>query len=280
VRCTQQPKCEARLNLFVDGFEAYVYSGARTFDVRLPSVVFLHGAAQDHSAWMLQSRYFAHHGWNVLAVDLPGHGHSDGPALDSVPAIADWAVRAMDAAGIARAALVGHSMGSLAALDAAGRHPERVSKLALLAPSVPMPVSETLLAAARADDHVAYEMITEWSFSPGHQIGGNQQPGLWMTGNGLRLMERSKPGVLYADLSACHHYADGLEAARLIRSPVLLILGERDRMAPPKNTRDLVSALAEVRVVTLRETGHSLMTEGPDQVLDALREFLTLPSAT
>ena len=262
------------MQLTVDGNGVYAYTASRKFDPLLPAVFFVHGAGLDHSVWALQSRYFAHHGWNALAMDLPGHGRSGGEALSSVSSIAEWVIRVMDAAGIARAMLIGHSMGSLAALEAAGRHPERVTRVALLAPSVPMPVSDGLLAAARANDHAAYELITEWSFSPNHQTGGNQQPGVWMTGNALRLMERLRPGVLYVDLSACNSYADGLAAARRVRCPALVILGERDRMAPARGAKELISTLTDSKVVTLADTGHSLMVEHPDAVLDALRKFL------
>ena len=158
----------------------------------------MHGAAQDHGVWALQSRYFAHHGRNVVAVDLPGHGRSEGKPLPSVAAIADWIVALLDALHVERATLVGHSMGALAVLEAAGRRPERVAKLALLGPAAPMPVSDVLLEAAKRDDHVAFELINGWSFSPGDQLGGNRLPGVWMTGNAMRLMERSRPGVLYA----------------------------------------------------------------------------------
>jgi len=258
----------------VDGHDVYAYGGARAFDAALPTIVFVHGAACDHSVWALQSRYFAHHGANVLAVDLPGHGQSDGDPLPSVPAIADWIVALLDVLGIDRAALVGHSMGSLAVLDAAGRYWQRVSTLSLLAPAVPMPGSESLLAAARADDHLAFELITGWSFSDAHQLGGNAQPGMWMTGTGLRLMERSRPGVLYADLCACHEYATGLVAAAGVRSPVLVIAGQRDLMAPAKNAQSLIATLVDKRVITIPGCGHSLMAEAPDAVLDALRVFL------
>jgi pimeloyl-ACP methyl ester carboxylesterase len=258
----------------VAGHEVYAYTGARAFDAALPTIVFVHGAALDHSVWALQSRYFAHHGANVLAVDLPGHGRSDGDALPSVRGIADWLVGLLDAMGVARAALVGHSMGSLAVLDAVGRHPQRVARLALIAPSVPMPVADVLLAAARANDHVAFELITGWSFSDAHQLGGNAQPGVWMTTNGLRLMERTRPGVLYADLRACHEYDAGLAAAAAVRCPALLITGERDQMVLAKNTRSLIAALGDKRVITIPGCGHSLMTEAPDAVLDALRPFL------
>ena len=145
--------------------------------------MFVHGAANDHSVWALQSRYFAHHGWNVLAVDLPGHGRSGGAALASVEAIADWLPALLDAAGAERAALVGHSLGALAALACAARHPARVTKIALLGPAVPMPVTDLLLAAAKADDHAAFELINGWSCSPGKQLGGNTVPGMWLTGN-------------------------------------------------------------------------------------------------
>jgi pimeloyl-ACP methyl ester carboxylesterase len=262
------------MQVVVDGSSVYAYTGARAFDPALPAVVFVHGAACDHSVWALQSRYFAHHGRNVLALDLPGHGRSGGKALPSVQAIADWIVALLDAVGIARAALVGHSLGSLAALDAASRDPQRVSKLALLGTAVPMRVSDDLLAAARANDHVAYELITGWSFAPAHLLGGNQQPGMWMAGNALRLMERSRLGVLYADLLACHEYTGGLAAAAAVRCPTLVILGQRDLMAPAKNAQALIAALADKRISSIAGCGHSLTIEAPDAVLDTLRAFL------
>jgi pimeloyl-ACP methyl ester carboxylesterase len=262
------------MRLRVHDQEVYAYTGARAFDAALPTVVFVHGAANDHSVWALQSRYFAHHGRNVLAVDLAGHGRSEGNALTSVEAIADWIAALLDAAHVSTAVLVGHSLGSLAVLAAASRYPERVTQIALLGPSVPMPVSDVLLDAAKANDHVAYELINGWSFSAGKQLGGNQVPGMWMTGNAMRLMERTRPGTLLTDLIACNTYAAGLEAAAVIRCPVLVILGGRDLMAPLKNTTALIAALPQPQVVTLANCGHSLMAEEPDAVLDALVAFL------
>ena len=267
------------MRLSVASASVYAYTGSRPFDRALPTVVFVHGAAHDHSVWALQSRYFAHHGRSVVAVDLPGHGRSEGTPLPSVGAIADWVVALLDALQVERAAVIGHSMGALAALDATGRHPGRIAKLALLGPAVPMPVSETLLDAAKRDDHVAFELINAWSFSPGDQLGGNRLPGVWMTGNALRLMERSRPGVLYADLLACQNYSDGLAAASAARCPVLVILGQRDLMAPAKSSAALIAAvggnaLGDRRVITIPDCGHSLMAEAPDAVLDALRDFL------
>jgi len=265
------------MKLTVDGCDVYAYTGARAFVAALPTLVFVHGAAHDHSVWALQSRYFAHHGCNVLALDLPGHGRSTGAPLASVDAIADWLPRVLDAAGVKTAALIGHSMGGLAVLACAARFPERVTRIALLGPAVPMPVSDVLRAAARADDHVAFELINGWSHSAAKQLGGNQVPGMWMTGAAMRLMERSRPGVLYADLVACDAYAEGLDAAARVYCPALLIVGERDLMAPPKGAQALQAALRDMRVVILPGTGHAMMAEQPDAVLDALRGFLGGP---
>jgi pimeloyl-ACP methyl ester carboxylesterase len=266
----------------VHGENVYAYTGARAFDRALPTVVFVHGAPNDHSVWALQSRYFAHHGNNVLAIDLPGHGRSNGAPLPSAECIADWTVALLDAMDVERATLVGHSLGALAVLDAAGRYASRVSRIALLGPSVPMPVADVLLEAARQDDHAAFELIVGWSFSPGHLLGGSRQPGVWMAGNALRLMERSRPGVLYIDLLACHRYQGGLDAAARVVCPSLLLVAERDQMAPPANAAALIEALADPRVAAISECGHSMMAEAPDAVLDALRSFLAsdTPAAT
>jgi pimeloyl-ACP methyl ester carboxylesterase len=258
----------------LDGNDVYAYTGARALDVTLPTVVFVHGAGNDHSVWALQSRYFAHHGRNVLAVDLPGHGRSGGDALPSVEAIADWIPAVLDAARIDQAALVGHSLGSLAVLECAVRHPGRVTSVALIGPVAPMPVSEALLDAAKRNDHSALELITGWSYSAGKKLGGSQVPGVWLTGSALRLLEGTRAGVLHADLLACHAHATGVDSAARISCPSLAILGSRDIMAPPKSAQALIAALHGVRVVTLPDCGHALMAEQPDAVLDALRAFL------
>ena len=236
--------------------------------------MFVHGAANDHSVWALQSRYFAHHGRNVFALDLPGHGRSEGQPLASVAAIADWLVALLDALASSRPRWSATASARSPCSRPRRRYPERVARIALLGPSAPMPVTDALLDAAKRDDHAAFEMINAWSFSPVDQLGGNPWPGLWMTGNAMRLMERSKPGVLYSDLAACRNYADGLTAAAKIRCPALMIIGERDQMTLARNAQALIAALPDKRMLTIPGCGHSLMAEAPDAVLDALRVFL------
>jgi len=262
------------MRLDVAGHSTYAYIGTRTFDARRPPIVFVHGAANDHSVWSLQSRYFAHHGFGVLAVDLPGHGRSSGTALGSVEAIAAWLVALMDAASIERATIVGHSLGALATLEAASRFPDRIERIALLGPAVPMAVSDALLDAAKSDVQLAYELIVGWSHSAARLLGGNPFPGMWMPGGALHLMKRAAPGVLHTDLRACADYQRGLDAAAAVRCQALLILGGSDLMAPSRSAQALVQALRDKHVVTLSACGHAMMAEQPDAVLDALRTFM------
>jgi pimeloyl-ACP methyl ester carboxylesterase len=262
------------MEITVNGKTAYAYTGGKRFDPALPAVAFIHGAEHDHSVWILQSRYLAHHGFGVLALDLPGHGRSAGPALTSVEAMADWLLGALDAAGVAKASLVGHSMGALIALEAASRFPDRIAKVALVGIAVPMRVGEELLTATRDDEPAAIDMINIWSHSGYAQKPSCPGPGFWVVGQNKRLMERMAPGVLHADFTACNAYANGLAAAAAIKCPVLFVLGKRDAMTPLKAATALRQAIPGATVVEVPATGHALMAEAPDAVLEALRSFL------
>lgn len=258
------------MELTVDNRKVYVATGNRTIDPSLATVIFIHGAGQDHTIWVLPTRYFVRHERNVLAVDLPGHGRSEGPPLTSIEALADWIVGVLDAAGIDKSAVVGHSMGSLIALETAVRYPDRVRAIALVGISVPMPVSDELLQSAKHDDHAAVEMLTLWSYSRAAQLGGNATPGMWMIGGGQRLLERAAPGAIYADLKACNAYVNGLEHAKRLSCHALLILGGRDSMTPTRSATAVANAIPDAQTVILERSGHALLSERPDPVLDLL----------
>jgi pimeloyl-ACP methyl ester carboxylesterase len=259
------------MELTVNRRKVFAATGGRPFDAALPTVIFLHGAGMDHTVWALQTRYFAHHGQGVLAVDLPGHGRSGGSALESIEAIADWLIRLLDKAKIESAAIAGHSMGAFAALDCAARYPARVRALALLGAAPRMPVNPDLLAAAKADDHLAFELVTDWGHGRAGHLGGNVAPGLWVLGGGERLLERARPGVLHGDLLACDGYKDGLARAAGVACPAVLVLGAEDRMTPARAGRKLADAIRRARVIEIPGAGHMMMTEKPDETLDALR---------
>lgn len=262
------------MQLAIRDTHAYAYTGGKAFDPALPTLVFIHGAEHDHCVWVLQTRYLAHHGFGVLAVDLPGHGRSDGAPLDSVEKIADWIVAVLNAAGVSKATLIGHSMGSLVAIECAARHPDRIAKIALIGTAFPMKVSDELLTATRDDEPLAQDMVNIWSHSAYAQYPGNPGPGFWAMGGNLRLMQRQKPGVMHTDFAACNAYANGIDAAKQVRCPALLIMGKRDLMTPPRAAKEIMGALADKRSVEIAGAGHALMAEKPDEVLEVLRAFL------
>lgn len=268
------------------GRRQYAYTGGRPLDAGQPAVVFVHGAQNDHSVWILQSRFFAHHGWSVLALDLPGHGRSAGPAADSVEVMADGVLAAMDAAGLQRAAIVGHSMGSLIALECAARAPERVARIALLGSAFPMKVSDALLEAAASDESRAMDMINRWSHSGITFRPGSPAPGFSVYWQNRRLMARQARGTLRVDFEACNRYDGGLAAAAAIRCPVLFVIGGRDMMTPPRAAdalsrviRDGPGGVVPERVL-IPGAGHAMMAEYPEEVLAALRAFLPATSDT
>lgn len=265
------------MKLLVDGREAYAYNGGKPFDPNLPCVVFIHGALHDHSVWTLLARWCAHHGFGVLSVDLPGHMKSAGPALASVEALADWVLRLLDAAEVKQAALVGHSMGSLVALEAASRAPERVSRLVMVGTAYPMAVSPALLELSQNDPLAAIDLVTTLSYSTLAPKPGYPGPGVWVRGGGtalcrLVLGKQGNPLLYHQDFTACNDYRQGLESAAKVRAPAMLILGRRDQMTPPKSAAEIGIAL-KARVETV-DAGHVLMAEAPDAVLNALRKAL------
>lgn len=261
------------MELSVCGQGAYFYSGGTAHRPGRPAIVFLHGAASDHSVFVLQTRYFAHHGWTVVAPDLPGHGRSPGAVLESVEAMGAWVLALLDALGLEQAVLVGHSMGSLIALEAAGQQPLRARALALLGSAFPMKVSAQLLDSAALGSHDALDMINVWSHGPAAQRGSGPIPGQWIMGSGLRLLERHA-GPLYQDFRACDAYSGAPQRAAAITCPVLLVCGSRDQMTPPKAGRELAGRLCSSKVAVIDGAGHDLMGEQPDALLDELRRFL------
>lgn len=265
----------------VQGHEVYCYTGGKPFDPSLPTAVFIHGAQNDHSVWVLQTRYFAHHGFGVLAVDLPGHGRSKGEPLATVEAMADWLLAVLDAAGVHKAILIGHSMGSLVALETAFHAPQRCSKLAMVGTAYPMKVSSMLLEAAKNEEQKAIDMVNIWSHSSIAHKPSCPGPGFYVMGGAQRLMQhiarRNPAKVFYIDFSACNAYANGEAAAKAVASPALLVLGKRDMMTTPKASATLSANLPHCQVVQIDHCGHALMAEQPDAVLDALYAFSRVP---
>ncbi|MEN9538151.1 MAG: hypothetical protein RLZZ126_386 [Pseudomonadota bacterium] len=264
--------------LNVQGQPSYCYTGGRPFDAAQPTVAFIHGAINDHSVWILQSRYLAHHGFNVLAVDLPGHCRSSGPPPATVQEAAGFIIDLLDAAGVKRAALVGHSFGSLIALEAAARAADRISQLVLIGTAAPMKVSTALLEASVSAPVQALTMVNVFSratlAAPPSALG----PGTWVYGNSFALGKRviasnRAHNLFHVAFKACNDYADGESSMAKVQCPTLFILGHSDQMTPPKAAQGLIRAARDAQIVTVG-AGHHQMTEAPEETLAALRSFL------
>jgi pimeloyl-ACP methyl ester carboxylesterase len=252
---------------------AFAYTAAHELDPKKPTIAFVHGAGLDHSLFGLQSRYFGYHGYNVLAVDLPAHGRSEGPPLPAVGDMAGWLLALLDALKVEKTAIVGHSMGSLIAVECAARAPQRVDRIALIGTGFAMKVGEAFLEAARRNDETAFDMETIWGHAPQVPFGGNPNPGMWMYGDSLARLRRLAPGVLFNDLKACNDYASGPASAAKVACPVLFVLGRRDMMTPQKSGLAFAQMFRGAKSVQVASSGHSLMAEAPDATLDALIAF-------
>lgn len=261
------------MNLTINGVAINVATSSNYFAPDRPSLILVHGAANDRDAWRDVLPLLAAQGRNIFAPDLPGHGQSAGVPLSSIESIADWLLVLIDALGLKQTALAGHSMGSLAALETAARAGDRISHLALLGSSIPMPVSEQLLDTARTQPDAACRMVTLWSHTPAFFLTGGGGHGVWGPGKTLAVMRRNS-GTLANDLGNCNRYLNGLNAAAAISCPSLLILGKKDRMTPLRAVQPLQDALGNVTRHEIADCGHAMMVEKPQEVATALQQFL------
>ena len=265
-------------------YDTYAYTGGKPFDASKPTLIFIHGVLNDHSVWILQTRYLAHHGFNVLAVDLPGHGRSAGEAPASVEAAADFIEALMDAAGLPQAALIGHSWGSLIALETAARLKDRITHAALVGTAFPMKVSPALIEASLNEPMKALQMVNVFSratlSAPPSALG----PGAWVYGASMALGKRvlasnTQVNIFHRGFVACDSYQRGLEAMTQVTCPVLFVLGALDQMTPARAAKSLIDQAKasgkKFEVVTV-PMGHHQMSESPEESLNALRAFFKI----
>lgn len=254
----------------------YVHTGATPWQAHQPTVLCLHGVLCDHSVWQPIEAGLAQLGWNVAAIDLPGHGLSSGAAPQSVAEAAAWIPRLMAAMGLEQAALMGHSWGSLIALEAAAQLGPRASHLALVGTASPMTVAPALLELAHSDPPQAMALIDKYSRSSATPADFDGQA------LGRRVLASNPDcNVLERGLRACNGYDSALQAMQRVTAPTLFIVGEYDRMTPAKAAQGLI-AQAQARdgvstqVATLA-CGHQHMVDAAAPMLQALEGLLGQP---
>jgi pimeloyl-ACP methyl ester carboxylesterase len=262
------------MRIAVDATEVGLATWGQPVNPARPTVIWLHGAGMNHSVWTLQARAKPFHACNSLAPDLPGHGASAAEPPPSIAAASAWLLRLLDALGIGRASLVGHSMGALVALQTAATAARRVERLALLGAAARMPVHPALLQAAQADLPAAAAMIADWGIGTAAKLGAGGAPGVSLTTTARALLETSRPGVLASDLTACNDYHDGEARAAAVACPTLVICGAADRMTPAKQGQRLARLIPGARTITIPRAGHMMMLERPKEVLEALAGWM------
>jgi len=236
--------------------------------------MFLHGSGLDHTFWGLHSRFFAFRNYAVLVPDLPGHSHSEGPALTSIEEMADWLNDVVEALDIDNISLVAHSQGCLTALEIASRYSKTLRTVSFVASGLATPVNPALIDAAENEPEEAIAMMLSWGFGSAGHLHQGPIPGNSMLAGGKKVMRANVPNELVADLKACDAYKNGKAAAAKITCPVQVILGGKDRMAPGKATRELVEHLRDPEVHIIPKSGHMVPQEAPNKCRHLLKTFI------
>jgi len=254
----------------VRGTKTYAATGGKDFNNNLETVVFLHGTGLDHRCWALQTRWFAYNGYSVLAPDFPGHSLSEGSPLSSIEDTGNWLVEALDATGVNKAHIVGHSQGFLSALELTRQAPERVTSLIGIGTAAAIPVNPALIEAAQRSSAEAANMLIQWGFGQKAHMGISAVPGMQPIAIGRQIMSKNP---VEADLRACASYTSGEQAASEISVPCHLILAGQDKLTPLK------AGLAVAKQLNANHTiidgyGHMLPIEAPKQCLQALRKII------
>lgn len=258
--------------LTVNGEKTYVATGGKVFDKSLPTVVFLHGSGLDHRSWALQTRWFAFHGYSVIAPDFPGHSLSEGEALDNIEAMSKWLWQLLDEMDVEHCSLVGHSQGGLVVLDAAASQPNKVTSVSLIACAAAIGVNDHLLKTSKNDQPAAVDAMLMWGFGEAYQFGRSNIPGQAPIGIGYQIM---CDNPLNADLNACQNYITGDKAAAKVTAPAQLILAKKDKMTPLKFGLALGGMLANTVSTTVLDVGHMIPMEAPEKCLIELQAFIT-----
>lgn len=258
------------MDLMLNNAPVYVATGGKEFNLDLPTVLFLHGSGGDHRTWALQTRWFAYHGYSVLAPDLPGHSLSGGEAFKTIEESGQWLAEFLEAAGVKAAHVVGHSQGFLSALAFAENHSGKILSLTAIGTAAAIPVNQALIDTAKDSAVKAAHMMCNWGFGHEAHMGISSVPGMQPIAISRAIMSRNP---LAHDLQACADYAAGGEIAKSLNMPRQCILASADKMTPLKSGKSLAVDMG-VEPIIIKGAGHMLPLEAPKRTLAALRGFI------
>ena len=247
----------------------FVSTGGMDFDEEKPSILLMHGSGLTHIVWSLHEQFYASQGFNVLSVDLPGHGNSEGPSLKSIEEISDWVKSIMNVLSIKKLIIIGHSQGCLVGIDFAARYSKLINCLVLVAGSYKMPVNQDLINYAEAGDEKAVLLMMKWGYEGSKAfIGGNPVKKII---NSFREIRE----VLAVDLNACNNYKGGKESLEKINCSTLCIFGDLDKMVPLEVGNKMSSMIKNAEKKVINNCGHMIIFEKAFEMRQIVKEFLT-----
>ena len=246
----------------------HVSDSGQGIDINKDTIVFLHGSGLSHIVWSLAEQFFSSKNYNVLSIDLPGHGNSDGPCLDSIEKIADWMEKVFDKLKLKNLILVGHSQGCLEILEYSSRYKERLKKLVFVGGSNKMPVHPDLIELAQSGHSDAVKLMMKWGYEGSKKfIGGNPVEKIIQS-------PRDISEILAVDLNACNNYSNGSEAAKVIDLPSMLIFGELDKMVNLQAGKKFSNLIKNSTTHVIKGCGHMIMIEKAFEMREKILEFL------
>ena len=252
----------------VENKNIHVSDSGQGIDMNKDTIVFLHGSGLSHIVWSLAEQFFSSKNYNVLSIDLPGHGNSDGPCLDSIEKIADWMEKVFDKLKLKNLILVGHSQGCLEILEYSSRYKERLKKLVFVGGSNKMPVHPDLIELAQSGHSDAVKLMMKWGYEGSKKfIGGNPVEKIIQS-------PRDISEILAVDLNACNNYSNGSEAAKVIDLPSMLIFGELDKMVNLEAGKKFSNLIKNSTTHVIKGCGHMIMIEKAFEMREKILEFL------
>jgi len=247
----------------------FVSTGGMDFDKEKPSILLMHGSGLTHIVWSLHEQFYASQGFNILSVDLPGHGNSEGPSLKSIEEISDWVKSLMNVLNIKKIIIIGHSQGCLVGIDFASRYPNLINSLVLVAGCYKMPVNQDLINYAEAGDEKAILLMMKWGYEGSKAfIGGNPVKKIINSSREIR-------EVLAVDLNACNNYKGGKESLEKINCQTLCIFGDLDKMVPLEVGNKMTSMIKNSEKKIINNCGHMIIFEKAFEMRKIVKEFLT-----
>ena len=247
----------------------FVSTGGMEIDKEKPTILLMHGSGLSHIVWSFHEQFYSTQGFNVLSVDLPGHGNSEGPSLQSIEEISDWIKSLMTKLNIEKIIIIGHSQGALVGIDFAARYPKLILSLVLVAGTYKMPVNQDLINYAEAGDEKAILLMMKWGYEGSKAfIGGNPVKKIINSSREIR-------EILAVDLNACNNYKDGKESLKKISCPTLCIFGDLDKMVPLEVGNKMASMINKSETKIINNCGHMIIFEKAFEMRKLVKEFLT-----